>query len=125
MSHVWVLAENGVDGTAHLLLDTGLKPVHPLVDLGAFDGVATEERSVAMGEELGNGVAFRQVALGSLQERELVRWVECFVSRGISDLISVNNKLDVLVGKLGSDLAHLDEDVAWELCVQFLNRKRK
>ena len=39
LGHVGVLAEDGVDSAASLLLDTALKPVHPLVDLGALDGV--------------------------------------------------------------------------------------
>lgn len=73
-----------------------------------------------MSKEFGDGVTLTKIALRCLQERELVSWVECLVSWGISDLIGVNDKLDVFIGKLGRDLAHLDEDVAWELSVEFL-----
>ena len=75
---------------------------------------------MTVSKELGNGVALRQIALGGLEERELVRWVDCLVSWGVSNLVGVNDKLDVFVGELGGDLAHLDQDVARELSVEFL-----
>ena len=79
---------------------------------------------MAVSEELGDGAALLQVALRSLEERELVGGVECLVLGGSSGLIAVNDDLEVLAGHLADDSAHVDQDVSGVLGVDFLRRKR-
>ena len=78
---------------------------------------------MAVGEELGNGTALRQVALRRLEERELVGGVECLVLSSSSGLIAVNDDGDVLASHLTDDSAHVNQDVSGVLGVDFLSGK--
>jgi len=102
------------------MLGTGLDPVHPLVNLSALEGVSTEERGVAVGEVLSDSMGLGELALGSLEERELVGGVESLVGGLSAGLIRVDDDLELLVVHLGGDDAHVDEDVACVLGVDFL-----
>lgn len=77
-----------------------------------------------MGEELGDGVALAQIALGGLEKWELVSRVESLVCWGLSLLVGVNDDLEGLVGNFGHDFVKLNQDVAWHLGVDFLTKKR-
>ena len=76
-----------------------------------------------MGEELGDGVALAQIALGGLENRELISRVESLVCCGLSFLIGVHHDLEGLIGEFGDDFAELNQDVAWHLGVDFLSKK--
>ena len=118
-------AEDGVDGGEGSLLDTAGEPVHPGVDLGALDGVGAEEGGVAGGKELGDSVGFLKVALGGLEDGELVGGVERLVVLRCACLIGVNDELGHLAVHLADDEAHVDEDVSGVLGVDFLNKQVK
>ena len=118
-----VAAEDGVEGGHGGLEDTRLNPVHPLVDLSTLDGVGTEEGSVTVSQELGDGVGLLEVALGGLKNGELVGGVEGLVSGSLSLLFAVNDGLDGLASELGDDNARVDEGVSGELGVDFLREK--
>ncbi len=115
-----VSSEDGHDGGVASLLGTGLDPVHPLVDLGALDGVRAEERSVTAGEVLGDGVGLGELALGALKKREFVGGVESLVGSFSAGLIRVDDELKCLFVHLGDDNAHVDEDITGVLGVDFL-----
>jgi len=115
-----VVSEDGIDGGHHALKETRLEPVHPLVDLGALDGVGAEEGGVTVGKEFADGVGLLEVALGGLKDGELVGGVECLVCGGLSLLFGVNDNGDALTGQLGGDSAHVNEDVSGGLGVKFL-----
>ena len=124
LSYLSVSAEDGVDGGSPSLHDARLPPVEPLVNLGALDGIGTEEGGVAGSKELADSLSLLKVALRGLEERELVSGVELLVALFGASLGAVDDDLDVLAVELSDDLASLDQDVANHLRVQLLLTKQ-
>ena len=117
-------AKDGIDGRGALLGNTRLHPVEPLIDLTTLSRGGAEKSGVTVSKVLHDSSALRELALGGDEEREFVGGVELLVGLLSTDLISVDDELDLLASSPGDNLAHLDEDVSNELSVDFLKRKR-
>ena len=117
-------AKDSIDSRGALLGNTRLHPVEPLVDLTTLSRGGTEKSGVTVSKVLHDSSALRELALGGNEEREFVGGVELLVGLLSTDLIGVDDELDLLASSPGDNLAHLDEDVSNELSVDFLQRKR-
>ena len=117
-------AEDGIDGRGALLGNTRLHPVEPLIDLTTLSRGGAEKSGMTVSKVLHDSSALRELALGGNEEREFVGGVELLVGLLSTDLIGVDDELDLLASSPGDNLAHLDEDVSNELSVDFLKRKR-
>mmetsp|Transcript_26365 Transcript_26365/g.32906 ORF Transcript_26365/g.32906 Transcript_26365/m.32906 type:complete len:289 (-) Transcript_26365:17-883(-) len=119
LGHLGASTEDGHDGGVASLGGARLQPVEPLVDLGALNGAGAEEGGAARSEELGDSLGLLELTLGADEKRELVGGVELLVALFGASLIRVDDDLEGLAGELGDDLAGLNQDVSWELSVQF------
>ena len=100
--------------------DGGGSPEGPLVDLGLLEVGLTQEGGVTVSEELGDGDGLVEVALLSLEERELDGEVLGLALSGVlGDLID-DDELYLLASELGSDESGLNEDVVVVVRVDLL-----
>ena len=125
LGHIGLVAEDGVDG-GHTGLDRAADaPVEPLVDESALDLAGSEKGGVAVGKELGNGVALLEVALRGHKKRELVGWVELLIALLSASLLRVDDKLGFFASDLADNTAHVDKDVSCVLGVDFLQEAKQ